>query len=336
MSDVKDGLKSRFNGLPMHKICYYQAYNDTDTTISRLEKVIHKRGSWKRRGYEDCLGMTPLHILACSKKQDMKVWEFLSSSSPKFSEMLATEDMWGCLPIFYAFANEAPLEIILFLLQCYRVLSPDDHFYVGKQLVKELSICGVSLDSIKFILGLPELAHVRSSDWEQVILDMAKMGRAQLAGSRPQTASVPIEIFRYLFDFSITDRVNELGIKQWRVSLKDRIKTIPDEEPLRMTKYQEVILNLDKAECSCKRLEEAAFILELAIWKSKMDESELYVQTRNMRSERHASYRHGREYRIAMRKKMKIDEEGFRDNCRVTCGADIIISNVLPFFIQKM
>ena len=335
MSDVKDGLKSRFNGLPMHKICYYQAYNDTDTTIARLEKVISKKGSWKLRGLEDCLGMTPLHILACSKKQDMRVWKFLSSS-PRFPEMLATEDMWGCLPIFYAFANEAPLEIILFLLQNYRLFSPGDQFYVGKQLVKELSVCGVSLDSIKFILKLPELAHVQSTDWEQVILDMAKLGRAQLASSRPQTPSVPIEIFRYLFDFSITDRVNKLGIKQWRMSLKDHTQAIPDEEPWRMTKYEEVILKLDKAECFYKRLKEATSILELAIWKTKMDESELYVQTRNMRSEMHTSYRHGREYRITVRKKMKIDKEGFRDNCRVTCGADITISNVLPYRIQKI
>ena len=136
MSDVKDGLKSRFNGLPMHKICYYQAYNDTDTTISRLEKVIHKRGSWKRRGYEDCLGMTPLHILACSKKQDMKVWEFLSSSSPRFSEMLATEDMWGCLPIFYAFANEAPLEIISFYCNVTESFPPMTTFMLESNWLK--------------------------------------------------------------------------------------------------------------------------------------------------------------------------------------------------------
>ena len=60
-------------------------------------------------------------------------------------------------------------------------------------------------------------------------------------------------------------------------------------------------------------LKEHMTLLELAVWKAKLDETEdsstLKVQT----------------------KRAKIDEESTREEKRITSGADIIIKNVLPF-----
>ena len=52
-----------------------------------------------------------------------------------------------------------------------------------------------------------------------------------------------------------------------------------------------------------QQLNEAAFLLELALWKSKIDES------------------------------LENDNVDTREGCRVNCGAVIIIPNVLPYLI---
>ena len=51
-------------------------------------------------------------------------------------------------------------------------------------------------------------------------------------------------------------------------------------------------------------LKDGAFLLELALWKSKVDELDDVIP-------------------------------GMKEQCRVTCGADIIIPNVLPYLIAK-
>ena len=59
-------------------------------------------------------------------------------------------------------------------------------------------------------------------------------------------------------------------------------------------------------------LKEATTLLELAIWKAKLDEKEdCSIEGRA--------------------KKAKIDTAGARINRRITSGANIVIRNVLPF-----
>ena len=64
------------------------------------------------------------------------------------------------------------------------------------------------------------------------------------------------------------------------------------------------------------KLKEITTILELALWKLRMNE--------NIPQEE-VSHCH---------KKMRIDELEFRRQCRVTGGADVIIGHVLPFLIN--
>jgi len=62
-------------------------------------------------------------------------------------------------------------------------------------------------------------------------------------------------------------------------------------------------------------LKEATTLLELAIWKAKLDEKE---EEEEDSPERRA-------------KKAKIDVDCMRKEKRITSGADLIIKNVLPF-----
>ena len=62
-------------------------------------------------------------------------------------------------------------------------------------------------------------------------------------------------------------------------------------------------------------LKEFTTLLELALWKAKLDESR---EMRSLRSDRPA-------------KKAKIDIKASRQEQRITSGANIVIKNVLPF-----
>ena len=74
---------------------------------------------------QDCLGMTPLHILACSSVHDMEVYHLIIEEYPT---NLITEDKWGAIPLLYAFWGAAPAEIIQLLLESYQSLYPGHVF----------------------------------------------------------------------------------------------------------------------------------------------------------------------------------------------------------------
>ena len=57
-------------------------------------------------------------------------------------------------------------------------------------------------------------------------------------------------------------------------------------------------------------------LLELALWKARMDDSLGDGKTMG-----------------GSNKKMKMDESEFRLQCRISCGADAVIENVLPYLL---
>jgi len=72
--------------------------------------------------------------------------------------------------------------------------------------------------------------------------------------------------------------------------------------------------NLYRIEDEICKLKEATTILELVLWKMRMNE-----ESHNEKSTRR-------------QKKMKADESIIRSQCRATCGADVVINLVLPFY----
>mmetsp|Transcript_17855 Transcript_17855/g.37635 ORF Transcript_17855/g.37635 Transcript_17855/m.37635 type:complete len:329 (+) Transcript_17855:84-1070(+) len=117
-SQMVKALKRRFNGLPIHKMLYYQSYHPV--TASQLREAIDTRYGQPRTlrarldptgRQQDCLGMTPLHILACSTVQEVSLYQVLIE---KYPENLVAKDRWGDLPILYAIWGNAPGHIIHF------------------------------------------------------------------------------------------------------------------------------------------------------------------------------------------------------------------------------
>jgi hypothetical protein len=68
-----------------------------------------------------------------------------------------------------------------------------------------------------------------------------------------------------------------------------------------------------------KLLKEFTTLLELALWKVKLDEKEEVENT----------------LEIQKTKKAKIDDDTARQELRITSGANIVIKNVLPFLVLE-
>jgi hypothetical protein len=142
-------LQHRFDKLPVHSVVYYQSYHQR--VLQRLLAATNSVSCQRRtfRGkldptvsqqdcyLQDCLGMTPLHILACSSVHDLELYRVIVE---KYPTTLITEDKWGALPLLYAFWGAAPAEIIQFLLESYQSLYPS-HAFKWTMMVETIGRC---------------------------------------------------------------------------------------------------------------------------------------------------------------------------------------------------
>ena len=81
---IANALKIRFEGLPIHSKFYFQSYYNQITTDEILNSLVTgENGDVDPTGFErDCLGMTPLHILACSTVQCLEVYQLMVEMYP--------------------------------------------------------------------------------------------------------------------------------------------------------------------------------------------------------------------------------------------------------------
>ena len=117
-ASIISALQHRFDGLPIHSIVYFQSYHQG--VLQHLIAAINMRSGRRRTlpsnldptgNQQDCLGMTSLHILACSSVLNLELYRLIIENYPA---NLITEDRWGATPLLYAFWGAAPAEIIEF------------------------------------------------------------------------------------------------------------------------------------------------------------------------------------------------------------------------------
>jgi hypothetical protein len=123
--------------------------------------------------------------------------------------------------------------------------------------------------------------------------------------------------------------ISSLHMESWRNEMQEEInrinQTLPNVRIIEKTQaiQQWMTRVLDRIEHYKTEhqtlLKEAMTLLELALWKAKL---------LNKTDEKRCSVDH-------MTKKAKIDTEAARKEHRVTCGASIVIKNVLPFLSLK-
>lgn len=330
---IIEALTNRFDGLPVHKLLYYQSYHSPEAAFNLLRKAINLRSGQSRRlrikldltGKEqDCLGMTPLHILACSRRQNLDLYKMIIDAYP---ENLITEDRWGELPMFYAAWGSISEETMLFLAQSLKSRYPTYRPRWGR-MIKRLSM---SVSGIRIIHNLVEMyrrvfADCGQIDWNELLDEMA----APKEGTQSCTPSV----FRCLILYGMRSRMRSIPIKKWQFDIRREIASIPSEtddfeeeiiyvpdcSPKDSTNTRRAHLDRIRAKVAAyereyRGLKEATTVLELAVWQAIMNESKLIERSKRSR------------------KRIKLDDSCVRNRCRISCGADIVIENVLPYLI---
>jgi len=117
VAEMKRNLKNRFDELPVHSSVYFQPYHQ-----GVLQRLITLGDELDPTGnQQDCLGMTPLHILACLSVHNLEVYRLIVA---KYPANLITVDRWGALPILYAFWGYAQLRLYNSFLRVINLSTP--------------------------------------------------------------------------------------------------------------------------------------------------------------------------------------------------------------------
>ena len=126
----------------------------------------------------------------------------------------------------------------------------------------------------------------------------------------------------------IHNTISSLHMERWKSDMKEEVErinqTLPDTQSPKGAAINQwnrsVLRRMEHYRAEHKVLvKEAMTLLELALWKVKLDKEGKY----NLEEEGKKA------------KKARIDEESTRKEHRVTCGANIVIKNVLPFLVLK-
>ena len=313
-ADILRELMHRFDGLLIHSLVYYQSYHQG--VLQNLISAINMRSDQSRTlrskldptgNQQDCLGMTPLHILACSSVHNIEVYRLIVE---KYPTNLITEDRWGALPLLYAFWGAAPAAIIQFLVYSYQSLYPDQVFN-WTMMVETMGRTDTPKESIENLLQVKQMHFPdQPIDWVYLLDKFALPSRF----SFPTTFK---ERMQFLVMCGMSDRLEALAFTVWRDHITTMIHTSNFEyNGDNFHIIQRIRARVAHFEAEHFKLKEITTILELAVWKLRMNE--------NIPQEE-ATHCH---------KKMRIDETEIRRQCRVTCGADVIIGHILLYLIS--
>jgi hypothetical protein len=302
IADIIRQLKLRFDDLPLHSTVYVQPCNQ-----GVLQRLITSDNELDPTGnQQDCLGMTPLHILACSSVHDLEVYRLIVE---KYPANLITEDRWGALPLLYAFWGDAPVEIINFLIDSYQSLYPD-HEFDWTDMVITLGRANAPVDVIQNLLDVQHTLYPGYNiGWDQILEELSRVSDDE-PFVHPAT-------FCFLTRCSIATRVSAIGVKHFRDNMADNWMGDKDSDFNREMWRNETLTKLEYYESEYQKLKESTSLLELALWKMNIDAS-------NIDNDQGETMGGGN-------KKMKFDQSDFRLQCRVSCGADHVVENVWPY-----
>jgi hypothetical protein len=214
----------------------------------------------------------------------------------------------------YAFWGAAPAEIIQFLLKSYQSLYPD-HVFNWTMMVETMGRTDTPKENIENLLCVKQMHFPEQPiDWEYLLEEFA---------NNPLYRSIPslfTQKIRFLVMCGMSERVEALAFKVWRDCIFHMIHTANFQwgENDNSIILQRIRAKVSHFEDELPKLKEITTILELALWKLRMlrmNENITPVEVTHCK------------------KKIKTDESSIRQQCRVTCGADVIIGHVLPFLI---
>jgi len=223
---------------------------------------------------------------------------------------LITDDRWGAPPLLYAFWRDAPSEIIQFLLKSYQSLYPH-YMFNWTMMVETMCMSDSPKEIIENLIRAKQLHFPEQPlDWEYLLDQLAEFSEFYYSDKLS-------ERLQYLVICGFSMRVEALAFEVWRDHITNMIQTSNFTCSARYNSYALNIIEGEIAhfEDELPKLKEVTTILELALWKMKMNEK----SRQDMATQ--------------SQKKIKTDESITRQQCHVTCGADVIIGPVLQFLI---
>jgi hypothetical protein len=164
---------------------------------------------------------------------------------------------------------------------------------------------------------IEKMLHVRQLHFpEQPINFEYLLDEFALRSDFYMTGELFQEQIRFLFMCGLSERVENLAFKVWRDSIPNMIHNAKFDWREDSSDILHIIrLTLAHFEDELPMLKEATAILELALWKMNIYASHQQKTTRDQ-------------------KKIKVEGASPRQQCRVTCGADVIIGHVSPYLIS--
>ena len=261
-------LQHRFDRLPIHKLVYYQSYYQG--VLQNLIAAMNTRSGQRRTlrnkldptgNQQDCLGMTPLHILACSSVHNLEMYRLIIENYPT---NLITEDRWGALPLLYAFWGAAPAEIIDFLLESYQSLYPG-YLFNWTMMVETMGRCDTPKENIEYLLRVKQMHFPdQPIDWEYLLEQFAFPTKHSFGGLRFE------EQMKYLVTCGLSTHVEALPFKVWRDCIYNMIHIavfdcIEDNSDT-LNRIREKLANFED---ELPQLKDATSILELTLWNMK-------------------------------------------------------------------
>jgi hypothetical protein len=316
---VVNALRNRFPGLThsLHSIMYYQSYYPNALEVIRKLINMDENGELHPTGNEqDCLGMTPLHILACSTVHSLVLYRLMIE---KYPGTLIVEDAWGAVPLLYAVWGDAPSEVVQFLIGSYQSLYPDYEFD-WTAMVMTLGQANAPVAAIQNLLDIQQTLSPRYIiNWDQIVGLLAEPTEWAIVGDDEVHPYASPKTFCFLTRCSIAPRVNAIGVKHFRDAMADDWSEDEDSSALRygdddfnrQAWLNETLTKLEYYESEYQRLKETTLLLELAMWKARI--SSLGIDN----------------------EKMKIDLSEFRLQCHISCGSDHAVEHVWPYLLPS-
>ena len=300
-------LKHRFDNLPIHKMLYYQSFNQGRVLRSNNGSLISTLDDPSLK-HQDTLGMTPLHVLACSTVQNIEIYKIFIEKHP---ESLITKDRWGALPILYAVWRDAGSEIVQFLVQSYKSIFPSYELN-WTLMMKTLALANADKKLVNFYYVKKESFPSQEIDWDTIIEIAILYSNPVLDTKYITKCTLRNLIIRGVSKRALALR-NESLIERLRCSILD--DPIDDYVRGKRDYVENIYKKLEVCEEKSQKLMEALTSIELVLWKNKMDDC------------------CGQQKKTRRSKKMRMDDTAMRKQCRLKCGAEtnIVIKHVLPY-----
>ena len=231
---------------------------------------------------------------------------------------LIVGDAWRALPLLFASSwEDAPSssEIIHSLVNSHQSLYPDHEFHwIGMLIYLGRANAPTDITMIQNLLDVQQtLSPGYNINWDQVLrkISFSPMWTTDMT---PPHASP--ETFCFLSRCSIAKRVNAIGVKHFRNAMADEwMGNVYNFDGQQW--HTETLTKLEYYESEYRKLKESTSLLELALWKIKIDDSSL-INDKKM---------------VGGNKKIKMDLSEFRLQCRISCGADYVLENVWKYLL---